>query len=274
MEGPARMILDQFDPPADRPARAPAPAGARDADAAPEGRPLQFAPRSLVFLEGDPADTVFQIASGAAMLYKLLPDGRRQIVEILGAGDVFGFSPNATHDVSAETLTAVRCVAFDRAEIECSPALMSRLSARLYAQLCVLHEHVMLLGRKSSMERVATFLTRCVPGRGGPDCPGPRHDDDRADVRLALTRYGIADYLGMTIETVSRSLAGLKRRGIVSISKIDEVCIHDVCALCRLTGTHLNCANDAGPQPPPTARPHAANAAVATGRGALAKAKK
>jgi CRP/FNR family transcriptional regulator len=266
------MILDQLDPPVDQPSRAAASAGVRDAAPGP-GRPLQFAPRSMVFLEGDPADTVFQIASGAAMLYKLLPDGRRQIVEILGAGDVFGFSPNATHDVSAETLTAVRCVAFERAEIESSPALMSRLSARLYAQLCVLHEHVMLLGRKSSMERVATFLTRCVPGRGGPDCPGPRADSDRADVRLALTRYGIADYLGMTIETVSRSLAGLKRRGIVSINKIDEVCIHDVCALCRLTGTHLNCANDVGAQPQPPPRPHPAKAAVATGRGALAKAK-
>jgi len=131
----------------------------------------------------------------------------------------------------------------------------------------------MLLGRKSSLERVATFLTRCVPGRGGPDCPGPRAGSDRADVRLALTRYGIADYLGMTIETVSRSLAGLKRRGIVSISKIDEVCIHDVCALCRLTGTHLTCGDDCSTQSPAGTRARAAKEAVAAGRGGLAKAK-
>ena len=252
------MTLDLLELPERRPVRTNAPAGAakeaRPAAAAEAGRPLQFAPRSLIFLEGDRADTVFQIAAGSAMLYKLLPDGRRQIVEILGAGDVFGFSPNATHDVSAETLTAVRCTAYDRTEIERSPALMSRLSARLYAQLCSLHEHVMLLGRKSSLERIASFLTHCVPGRGGPDCPGPSSGDDRADVRLAMTRYGIADYLGMTIETVSRSLATLKRRGIVSISKIDEVCIHDVCALCRLTGTHLTCSNDRGPPPAARAR--------------------
>src|SRR5262249_22200501 len=128
------MNFDQFAPPADTPARPPAPASGRDDDAAtPDGgRPLQFAPRSLIFLEGDAADAVFPIVSGAAMLYKLLPDGRRQIVEILGTGDVFGFSPKATHDVSAETLTAVRCIAFDRSAIECSPSLMSRLSARLY----------------------------------------------------------------------------------------------------------------------------------------------
>jgi CRP/FNR family transcriptional regulator len=270
------MHLDQIDRPADQPARPATPPGGKDVRAAIEpepGRSMQYAPRSLVFLEGDAADTVFQIASGAAMLYKLLPDGRRQIVEILAAGDVFGFSPNATHDVSAETLTAVRAIAFDRLEIESSPSLMSRLSARLYAQLCVLHEHVMLLGRKSSLERVATFLTRCVPGRGGPDCPGPRAGSDRADVRLALTRYGIADYLGMTIETVSRSLASLKRRGIVSVSKIDEVCIHDVCALCGLTGTHLACGHDRSTPSPAATHARAAKEAVAAGRGGIPKKK-
>ena len=262
------MNFDQPDRPVDQSVRASAASGTgKDAAAATAeaGRPLQFAPRSLIFLEGDPADTVFQIVSGSAMLYKLLPDGRRQIVEILGAGDVFGFSPNATHDVSAETLTAVRCIAFDRTEIESSPTLISRLSAHLYVQLCALHEHVMLLGRKSSLERIASFLTHCVPGRGGPDCPGPASAKDRADIRLALTRYGIADYLGMTIETVSRSLASLKRRGVVSISKIDEVCIHDVCALCRLSGTHLTCGKDCSAQAA-TTRPPALAAAHSPSR--------
>ncbi len=241
------MDLDQFDAPAA--AMAPAPAAAsRHGDtrtaAAEDGRALNFAPRSLIFLEGDRANSVHQIVSGAAMLYKILPDGRRQVVEILGPGDVFGFSPTAVHNVSAEALTAVRCTAFERAVVERSLALMSRLSARLYAQLCALHEHIMLLGRKSSLERIASFLMRCVPGRGGPTCRGPARPDQRADVRLAMTRYAIADYLGLTIETVSRSFARLKRRGIVSISKIDEVCIHDVCALCRMTGTHPGCVTE------------------------------
>jgi CRP/FNR family transcriptional regulator len=247
------MTFDQLDPPEDQAARTLALAGSRRNRPPPpapeEGRQLQFAPRSLIFLEGDRADAVFQIVSGAAMLYKLLPDGRRQIVEILGPGDVFGFSPTAVHDVAAETLSAVRCTSFDRAEIEGSPTLMRRLSAHLYAQLCTLHEHVMLLGRKSSVERIASFLMRGVPGRGGHACPGPASGKDRADIRLAMTRYAIADYLGITIETVSRALARLKRRGIVSISRIDEVCIHDVCALCRLTATHLTCGTDCSSRP-------------------------
>lgn len=68
------------------------------------GRGLHFSPRTLVFLEGAEAESIFQIVDGAVMLYKLLPDGRRQVVELLGPGDVFGFSPLPVRDCSAETL--------------------------------------------------------------------------------------------------------------------------------------------------------------------------
>jgi CRP-like cAMP-binding protein len=203
------------------------------------GRELHFAPRTVMFLEGDEVDAVFQVIDGAVMLYKLLPDGRRQVVEVLAAGDVFGFAQRSVRDVSAETLIATRVTAFDRATVERSPALMRKLSAHLYAQMCALHEHVMLIGRKSAIERIASFLMRCVPGRGGHGCAGPLAGDDHADIRLVMTRQEIADYLGLTIETVSRSLGKLKHRGVVSIRKLDEICIHDVCRLCRWTGTHL-----------------------------------
>jgi len=214
-------------------------AEARRADLSGAGRDLHFQPRTLIFLEGDEVESVFQVVDGAVMLYKLLPDGRRQVVELLGAGDVFGFSPSPVRDCSAETLVATHCAAHDRGTVERSPALARRLSARLYAQLCTLHEHVMLLGRKSAMERIASFLTRCIPGRGHHGCPGPRDGDDHANIRLIMTRQEIADYLGLTIETVSRSFTKLKRRGVVSIGKLDEIYVHDVCRLCRLTGTHL-----------------------------------
>jgi CRP-like cAMP-binding protein len=218
-------------PACDGPALPPAPPGTR--------RDLHLAPRTLVFLEGDEARSLFQVVAGAVMLYKLLPDGRRQIVEVLSDGDVFGCSPLPVRDCSAETLRATHCVALDRALVERSPALVRWLSERLRAQLCALHEHVILLGRKSAMERVTSFLMRCIPGRGRHGCPGPPAEDDRADIRLTMMRQEIADYLGLTIETVSRSLTKLKRRGIVSIGKLDEICVHDVCRLCRLTGTHL-----------------------------------
>jgi CRP-like cAMP-binding protein len=210
-----------------------------DAGGMGAGRKMHFPPRALIFLEGDLVDWVYQIEFGTVMLYKLLPDGRRQVVELLGAGDIFGFSPAAIHHCTAETLAPTACVAFDRTVIERSPDLMRRLNARLYAQLCAMHDLAMLLGRKSAMERIASFLMRCVPGRGGLGCPGPRAGEDRETIRITMTRQEMADYLGLTIETVSRNLSKLKRLGLVSIRNLDEICIQDVCRLCRLTGTHL-----------------------------------
>jgi CRP-like cAMP-binding protein len=211
----------------------------QNAAVAPEGREIHFPPRTVIFREGDLANSLFQVDDGTVMLYQLLPDGRRQVVEFLQAGDVFGFSAAAVRDCSAETLDATCCTAFDRSAVERSPALTQRLSAAVFSQLCRLHEHVMLLGRKSAAERIASFLMRCIPGRGRGRCPGPPEGDDCARVPLAMTRLEIADFLGLTIETVSRVLTRLKRRGILSIKRLDEVGVSDVCGLCRLSGTHL-----------------------------------
>ena len=89
------------------------------------------------------------------------------------------------------------------------------------------------------MERMASFLMRLVPGRGGRACPGPCAGDDDAQIRLTMTRQEIADYLGLTIETVSRLLGKLKRDGVVSIGKLDEIYVSNVCRLCWITATHL-----------------------------------
>jgi CRP/FNR family transcriptional regulator len=206
---------------------------------ATEGRELQFPPRAMIFREGDLASSLFQVDHGTVMLYQLLPDGRRQVVEFLQDGDVFGISAAAVRDCSAEALVATSCTAFDRSAIEHSPALAQRLGASVFSQLSRLHEHVMLLGRKSASERIASFLMRCIPARGRGKCPGPPEGDDSARVPLAMTRLEIADFLGLTIETVSRVLTRLKRRGVLSIKKLDEVGVTDVCRLCRLSGTHL-----------------------------------
>jgi CRP/FNR family transcriptional regulator, anaerobic regulatory protein len=213
-------------------------AGAFD-DGAPEGRELHFPPRALIFREGDAANCVLQVDDGTVMLYQLLPDGRRQVVELLQKGDIFGFSATPVHDCSAEALVETSCTAFDRGAVERSPALAQRLSASAFSQLCGLHEHIMLLGRKSAAERIASFLMRFIPGRGRGKCPGPPKGHDSARVPLAMTRLEIADFLGLTIETVSRVLTRLKRRGILSIKRLDEISVCDVCSLCRLSGTHL-----------------------------------
>jgi CRP/FNR family transcriptional regulator len=204
----------------------------------PNGHRQRVAQHGHVFRQGDRADRIYQVVDGAVMLYKLLPDGRRQVVELLSAGDVFGLTPLTVYDCSAETLVASNVIAYERTSIEHSPELLRRLSGHVHAQLCALHEHAVLLGRKSALERVATFVMHCVPGRGGFDCIGPRCGEDSATVRLGMTRQEIADYLGLTLETVSRAFSELRRRGLIAIDKQEEVRVHDVCRMCQLTGAH------------------------------------
>lgn len=212
--------------------------GAHASASAVDGHRLKCAEHSHVFREGDKADRIFQVGEGAVMLYKLLPDGRRQVVELIGPGDVFGLSSLKVYDCSAETLAATQVTAYDRGAVERSPGLLRLLSQCVHSQICALHEHAVLLGRKSALERVATFLMRHVPHRGQYGCNGPRGRGDGAVVHLSMTRQEIADYLGLTIETVSRAFSELRRRGLVSIEKLDEVQINDVCRICRLTGAH------------------------------------
>ena len=189
-----------------------------------------------VFSEGDPAQRIYEVVEGRVMLYKLLPDGRRQIVELVDAGGVFGISTLPIYDGFAEALTACRVVSYDRSAAGQSIELWRRLTARVQVQFCALHAHAVVLGRKSATERMASFVMQCIPGRGGYDCPGPRGTDNSARIRLCMTRQEIADYLCLTIETVSRTLTALRRRGVVSIEKPEQLCVKDVCRVCRLTG--------------------------------------
>lgn len=202
-----------------------------------EGHQQRFGQHVHLFREGDDARHIYELIEGAVMLYKLLPDGRRQVVELIGPGNVFGISGIPVYGCSAETLASGQAVVHSRAVVERSPELFRRLGANLQAQFCAMHEHAVLLGRKTALERVASFIMRCVPGRGGYACPGPR-DDNSINVKLGLTRQEIADYLGLTIETVSRTFSELRRRGIVAIDRHEQVHVKDVCRICKLTGAH------------------------------------
>jgi CRP/FNR family transcriptional regulator len=107
------------------------------------------------------------------------------------------------------------------------------------AQMERMHDHAVLLGRKSALERVSTFFIRMVPNRGGEGCVGPADGDvDTHDIVLSMTRQEIADYLGLTIETVSRVISELKRRGLVRVERQDGIHITRVCGICQLSGMH------------------------------------
>lgn len=202
-------------------------------------RSIKHKPHEVVYYEGDLAKKLYELARGTVMLFKLLPDGRRQVVEVLRPGDIFGLAGSDEHDCTAETLTATTIHEVDLKQVEASPDLQRQLTKCLTNQMNVLHEHAMLLGRKSAVERVASFLMYLVPDRGGVGCVGPSEDgDDGCDLQLNMTRQEIADYLGLTIETVSRVVSELKRRGVIRINRADQIHLNRVCGLCKMTGIH------------------------------------
>ncbi len=175
----------------------------------------RYGQHETIFFEGDPADAICQVDEGAVMLYKLLPDGRRQVVELLSQGDVFGFARGDYRDCSAETLTPARIRLTERRTAERSCSFQRVLARQVLLQLEAMHEHAVLLGRKSAMERVASFLLRLAGEDVSPE--------EAPVIDLSMTRQEIADYLGLTIETVSRSFSELKRRGLIALEKQDRV---------------------------------------------------
>lgn len=203
------------------------------------GKHVHFDTHAVVYYEGDPAKRLYELVSGTVMLYKLLPDGRRQVVEVLRAGDIFGLSAENEYDCTAETLTAAEVQEVDLKKVEQSQELQSALTKCLTGQMRVLHEHAVLLGRKSAVERVASFLMHLVPNRGGVGCSGPEDEaSDGFDLQLHMTRQEIADYLGLTIETVSRVVSDLKRKGVIRVDRADKIHLNRVCSLCQMTGMH------------------------------------
>ncbi|MTI18832.1 cyclic nucleotide-binding domain-containing protein [Rhodobacteraceae bacterium RKSG542] len=203
-------------------------------------RKQQLKPHEVLFFEGDKADKIYEVISGVVMLYKLLPDGRRQIVYIVREGDMLGFSQRDIFDCTAEALTKTELQVYEGRDVSTSPLMQHYINRCLLSQMESLHEHTVLLGRKSAMERVATFLMGLVPNRGGVGCTGPSKEagtDDRT-VMLSMTRQEIADYLGLTIETVSRVISQMKRKGLIKVEKHDSIHILNICNICQLTGMH------------------------------------
>ena len=201
-------------------------------------RSVDFPPRVTIIDEGEPARAIYQIVSGNVMISKLLPDGRRQIFELLGPGGLFGVTPNGHHDSVAESLTDVRLTAFDKIPAENSSRFNSFMAEGLKIQICALHEHAVLLGRKSAVERVASYIAELIPTPCPTPCKEPKINTDSVTVRVLMTRSEIADYLGLTLETVSRAFSNLKRSGIIAYERHDGQMKVHVKRLRPLTGTY------------------------------------
>ena len=186
-------------------------------------------PGTALVSAGHPAESYANILSGVVKLTKLMPDGRQQIVGLQFAPDFLGRPFSETSDVNAEAASTVRICAFPRAALEDmarqSPALEHRLHRQALRELDDARDWMMTLGQKSAAEKVASFLLLLA-----------RHVDpltdgvsDRFDI--PLTRSDIADFLGLTIETVSRHLTRLRKAGIINIERNRHVAVGDLGAL-------------------------------------------
>lgn len=182
--------------------------------------------------EGDPAENLFNVVSGAVKLYKLLPDGRRQITGFLFAGDFLGIALNDTYVYTAEALTPVRLCRFPRRRLEALlrdiPDLEHELLDEVATELVAAQDQMLLLGRKTARERVASFLVmliRRAAARGRPD----------SLLELQMSRADIADYLGLTTETVSRTITQLRQSKAITTAGRGEIQVLNQTALVELS---------------------------------------
>jgi CRP/FNR family nitrogen fixation transcriptional regulator len=180
------------------------------------GPVLHFTQDQEIYGEGDAADALFKVVSGVVRTCKFLSDGRRLIDAFHVAGDVFGVEAGADYSFSSEAVCDCTIVAYRRRGLEASASQDTGLSRDLFSyamrSLARAQVHALLLGRRSAVEKVAAFLV-----------DWSTHSPDTGTVTLEMTRQDIADYLGLTIETVSRTLSQFERDAVIEFATARQI---------------------------------------------------
>ncbi|MER9138166.1 helix-turn-helix domain-containing protein [Mesorhizobium sp. M0830] len=173
-------------------------------------QPLSFYPAGAeIYAQGESAGALYQVEFGAVRIYRLLADGRRQISAFHLAGETFGFEAGTTHHFFAEAINATSVRVFRTASgVDISRQLLPlALKGLTRAQ-----EHLLVLGRQNAIERIAAFLVDMAERQGG-----------LRQVELPMSRMDIGDYLGLTIETVSRVFTRLKDKGVIRLLNLRSI---------------------------------------------------
>jgi CRP/FNR family transcriptional regulator len=206
-------------PPAAPPSRRIAEPGTDSDPLAKLATSVAVGKNDTIFYQDDDADHYYKVVSGTVRLCKITEDGRRQIATFLFPGDFFGWCSGDTHAYSAEAVTDARLEKLPRARTEermqSDHQLGRRLMTLLSNQLASAHDHLLLLGRMTAKERIARFLIQLVKRQ--------RIAPGAAGVELPMNRSDVADYLGLTVETVSRTLSGLRRKGVIDLPSAEKV---------------------------------------------------
>lgn len=177
----------------------------------PHGTQMVLAKGEELFAEGDDAEFFYEMVSGSIRSYKLLSDGRRQIDAFHLQGDIFGLEAGSEHRFSAEAVGDVTVIAYRRSRlstlIQDDASFGDRIMNATLRSLERAQDHMLLLGRKTAQEKMATFLLDMAD----------RLSDDHEHFELPMQRSDIADHLGLTIETVSRTLTQFARNGLIEL---------------------------------------------------------
>jgi CRP/FNR family nitrogen fixation transcriptional regulator len=189
-----------------------------------QGTRMHFGRNEEIFGEGEKAEYIYRVVSGAVRTIRFSSDGRRQILAFHLPGDVFGFEPGAKYTLSAEAVadaevSMVRRSLIDNAaneDIAAAKALVTLMQRELHAT----QEHALVLGRKGAGERVAAFLLH-LADRVTSSC----------EIDLPMSRADIADYLALTIETVSRAFTAMERDHTIELPSSRHVVVRDRAAL-------------------------------------------
>ena len=192
------------------------------------GAPMPCSRNAEIYGENEPAEYLYKVVSGAVRTYKVLNDGRRQIGSFYLPGDIFGLEVGDEHSFSAEAVVDCRVLVIKRSALVSLAGRDTEVARQLWtmaaAELQRAQDHIMLL-IKTAQERVAGFLMEMSARNSGA-----------SEVELPMSRQDIADYLGLTIETVSRTLTQLENSGAIAVPTSRRIVLRSRGALNRLNG--------------------------------------
>lgn len=196
-----------------------------------------YAPGQEIVAAGEETDFLGSVVDGVVALSKTMADGRRQTVGLMFPSDFVGRAMRPVAPYDAVAVTPVRLCLFHRSRFERllkeTPALEKRLLEMTLDELDAARDWMLLLGRKTAQEKIASFLTILARRAAALDKVAP---GDGLSFQLPLTREAIADYLGLTIETVSRQITALRKAGIIEVADARHVRVPNYVALLEASG--------------------------------------
>lgn len=177
-----------------------------------------------IYAQGEASGTIYRIEFGAVRICRLMADGRRQVVAFHIAGETFGFEAGKTRSFFAECIVATGLTTVD---VDRDGRYSMQLMELALKEMVRAQEHLLVVGKQCALEKLAVFLVDLADRQGGLDC-----------IDIPMTRTDIGDYLGMTIETVSRNLSKLKSEGVLHLRSSRSIEIVKPERLYRLASKH------------------------------------